>query len=104
MYVKHVPKSMCVSSVSVIVSVIRDLLYSSKSEAVTHIVSMENFKSRLQTQYKLAGENMTVRSKKVANHYDESSIENYNHGHNILRLLGVSPNFPFAASATKRYY
>ena len=28
----------------------------------------------------------------------------YNHGHNILRLFDVSPNFPFTTIETKRHY
>ena len=29
---------------------------------------------------------------------------NYNHGHNILRLFGILPNFTFTTSKTKRDY
>ena len=30
--------------------------------------------------------------------------ENYNHGHNIMRIFDVLPNFPFTTSVTKPDY
>ena len=31
-------------------------------------------------------------------------MTNYNHGHNIMRIFDVLPNFPFTASGTKSDY
>ena len=33
-----------------------------------------------------------------------NDIANYNHGHNIVRIFDVFPNFPFAKSETKPDY
>ena len=36
--------------------------------------------------------------------YNIFSVMNYNHGHNIMRIFNVLPNFPLTTSETKPDY
>ena len=37
-------------------------------------------------------------------HTSEKKNTNYNHGHNIMKIFDVLPNFPFSTSETKPDY
>ena len=40
----------------------------------------------------------------IINHRSCGKISNYKHGHNIMRIFNVLPNFPFTTSETKLDY